>query len=85
MSDEHVSPNLGPLWARQQNAFRMVFYWRAESSPILPAYWELVDQFLSLHAFIYRPRLWRGATGNRKVIGVSPTQKRFRISAFFCK
>ena len=23
--------------------------------------------------------------GNRKVIGVSPTQKRFGISAFFCK
>ena len=44
-----------------------------------------VDQFLSLHAFIPRTRLWRGATGNRKVIGVSPTQKRFGISAFFCK
>ena len=85
MSDEHVSPNLRPLWARhgQPNAFRMVFFWRAESGPILRAYWELVDQCLSLHASIPRPRLWRGATGNRKVIGVSPTQKRFGISAFF--
>ena len=46
-----------------------------ESSRILRAYWELVDQFLSLHVFIPRPRLWRGATGNRKVIGVSSTQK----------
>ena len=53
--------------------------------PILRAYWELVDQFLSLHAFIPRPRLWLGATGNRKVIGVSPTQQRIGISAFFCK
>ena len=61
------------------------FFLRAESSRILRAYWELVDQFLSLHVFIPRPRLWRGATGNRKVIGVSPTQKRFGISAFFCK
>ena len=99
MSDENVSykanvptltckqpaPNLGPLWARQQNAFRVVFFWRAESSRILRANWELVDQFLSLHVFIPRSRLWRGATGNRKVIGVSPTQKRFGISAFFCK
>ena len=72
MSDEHVSykanfpgltckqpaPNLGPLWTRQQNAFRVVFFWRAESSRILRAYWELVDQFLSLHVFIPRPRLW---------------------------
>ena len=47
MSDEHVSykanlkqpaPNLGPLWARQRNAFRMVFFRRAESGPILHAY-----------------------------------------------
>ena len=47
MSDEHVSykanlqqpaPNLGPLWARQRNAFRVVFFWRAESGPILRAY-----------------------------------------------
>ena len=89
MSDEHVSykanfpgltckqpaPNFGPLWARQQNAFRVVFFWQAESSRILHAYWELVDQFLSLHVYIPRPRLWRGATGNRKVIGVSSTQK----------
>ena len=89
MSDEHVSykailqqpaPILGPLWARQRNAFRIVFFWWAKSGRILRAYWELVD-----HAFIPRPRLWRGATGNRKVIGVSPTQKRFGISAFFCK
>ena len=63
MSDEHVSykanfpgltckqpaPNHGPLWAHQQNAFRVVFFWQAESSRILRAYWELVDQFLSLH------------------------------------
>ena len=69
MSDEHVSykayfpgltckqpaPNLGPLWARQQNAFRVVFFWQAESSRILRAYWELFDQFLSLHVFIPRP------------------------------
>ena len=89
MSDEHVSykanfpgltckqpaPNLGPLWARQQNAFRVVFFWQVESSWSLRAYWELVDQFLSLHVFIPRPRPWRGATGNRKVIGVSSTQK----------
>ena len=77
MSDEHVSykANLQtastksrPLWARQRNAFRMVFFWRAESDPILRAYWELVDQFFSLHAFIPRPQLWRGVTGNRKVI-----------------
>ena len=93
MSDEHVSykanfsgltckqpaPNLGPLWARQQNAFWVVFFWWAESGRILPAYWELVDQFLSIHVFIARPGLWRGATGRRKVIGVSPAQKRFRI------
>ena len=94
MSDEHVSykanlqtasTNLGPLWARQRNTFRMVFFWLADSGPILRAYWELVDQFLSLHAFIPRPRLWRGATGNRNVIGVSLTQKQFDISAFFCK
>ena len=58
---------------------------RAKSGPILRAYWELVDKFLSLHAFISHPRQWRGAKGNRKVIGVSPTQKRFGISAFFCK
>ena len=77
------APNLGPLWARQRHAFLMVFFWRAESGPILRADWELVNQFLSLHAFIPRPRLWRGATGNRKVIGVSPTHKRFGISAFF--
>ena len=49
------APNLGPLWARQRNAFRMVFFWRAGSGPILRAYWELVDQFFSLHAFIPRP------------------------------
>ena len=35
-----------------------------QSSWILRAYWELVDQFFSLHVFIPRPRLWRGATGN---------------------
>ena len=99
MSDEHVSykanfpgltckqpaPNFGPLWARQQNAFRVVFFWQAESSRNLCAYWELVDQFLSLHVFIPRPRLWRGATEYRKVIGGSHTQKRFGISAFCCK
>ena len=79
------APNLGPLWALQRNAFWMVFFWRVESGPILRAYWELVDQFLSLHAFIPRPKLWRGATGNRRAIGVSPTQKRFGIPAFFCK
>ena len=67
------------------NAFWMVFFWWAESDQILRAYWELVDQFLSLHAFIPRPRLWRGATGNKKVIGVCSTQKRFGKSAFFCK
>ena len=61
------------------------FFWRAESGPILRAYWELLDQFLSLLALIPRPRLWRGATGNRKAIGVSSTQKRFGISAFVCK
>ena len=92
MFNEHVSykailqqpaPILGPLWAHQRIAFQMVFFWRAESGPILRAYWELVDHFLSLHAFIPQPRLWRGATGNRKVIGVSLTQKRFGISAFF--
>ena len=66
MSDEHVSPYLGPIWARQRHAFGMVFFWRAESGPILRAYWELVNQFLSLYAFIPRPRLWRGATVNRR-------------------
>ena len=89
MSDEHVSykakfpgANLQTASTKsratmghQQNAFRVVFFWQAESSRILRAYWELVDQFLSLHVFIPRPRLWRGATGNRKVIGVSSTQK----------
>ena len=49
------APNLGPLWARQRNAFRMVFFWQAERGPILRAYWELVDQFLSLHSFIPDP------------------------------
>ena len=48
-----------------------VFFLRAESGPILRAYWELVDKFMSLHKFIPQPRLWGGATGNRKVIGVS--------------
>ena len=94
MSDEHVSykANLQLASTKSRatmgppaNAFQMVFFWRAESGPILRAYWNLVDQFLSLHAFIPRPRLSRGATGNRKVIGVGPTQKRFGISAFFCK
>ena len=73
------APNLGPLLARQRNAFRMVFFWRANNAPILRAYWELVDQFLSLHVFIPRP----GARRNRNVIGVSPAQKGFGISAFF--
>ena len=72
---------MGPLAKR----FSDGVFWRAKSGPILHAYWELVDQFFSLHASIPRPRLWRGATGNRTVIGVSPTQKRFGISAFFCK
>ena len=74
-----ISATMGPPAKR----FSDGDFWRAESGPILRAYWELVNQFLSLHAFI--PWLWRGATGNRKVIGVSPTQKRFGISAFFCK
>ena len=52
------APNLRPQWAHQRNAFRMVFFWRAENGPILHAYWELVDQFLSLHAFIPRPQLF---------------------------
>ena len=69
MSEDHVSykanfpgltckqpaPNLGPLWVRQQNAFRVVFFWRAESSRILRAYWERVDQFLSLHVLFPDP------------------------------
>ena len=69
MLDDHVSykanfpgltckqpaPNLRLLWARQQNAFRVVFFWRGESSRILRANWEVVDQFLSLHVFIPRP------------------------------
>ena len=64
MSDEHVSykANLQTASTKslatmghQRNAFWMVFFWRAESGPILRAYWELVDQFLSLHAFIPRP------------------------------
>ena len=84
MSDEHVSykANLQTASTKSRatmgppaKAFRMVFFWRAESGPILRAYWELVDQFLSLHAFIPRPQIWRGVTENRKVIGVSPTQK----------
>ena len=79
MSDEHVSPNLEPLWARQRNAFQIVFFWRAESGPIL---WEQVDQFLSLHAFIPQPQLWQGATGKRKVIGVSNTKAIWYISIF---
>ena len=91
MSDEHVSykanlqtvstkslATMGPPAKR----FWMVFFWRAKSGPILRAYWELVDQFLSLHAFIPWPRLWRGATGNRKVIWVSPTQKRLVYQHF---
>ena len=61
------APNLRPLSARQRNAFRMVFFWRADSGPILRAYWELVNQFLSLHVFIPRPRLWRGARGNKNI------------------
>ena len=94
MSDKHVSykANLqtastksGATMGPPAKRFSDGVFWQAESGPILRAYWELVDQFLSLHAFIPRPQLWRGATGNRKVIGVSPTQKRFGISAFFCK
>ena len=77
-----ISGHYGP-------ASETLFGWCFSGGPrvarFLRAYWELVDQFLSLHAFIPRPHLWRGATGNRKVIGVSPTQKRFGISAFFCK
>ena len=89
MSDEHVSykANFPGLTCKQpaqisghygpasKMLFGWCFFWQAESSRILRAYWELVDQFLSLHVFIPRPRLWRGATGNRKVIGVSSTQK----------
>ena len=91
MSDEHVSykSNLQTAstksWATMgppAKRFSDGVFWWAESGPILCAYWELVDQFLSLHAFIPQPRLWGGATGNRKVIGVSPTQKRFGISIF---
>ena len=82
MSDEHVSYKAKlqtastKSWATMgppANALRMVFFWWAESAPILRVYWELVDQFLSLHAFISQPRLRQGATGNKKVIGVSPT------------
>ena len=95
MSDEHVSykanlqtasfkslATMGPPVKRFSDG---VFFWRAGSGPILRAYWELVDQFFSLQSFIPQLQLWRGATGNRKVIGVSLTQKRFGISAFFCK
>ena len=31
--------NLGPLSARQRNAIRMAFRWRADGGPILHAYW----------------------------------------------
>ena len=94
MSDEHVpyKANLQTAGTKSRatlgppaKCFSDGVFWRAESGPILHAYWELVNQFLSLHAFIPRPQLQQGATGNRKVIGVSPTQKRFGILAFFCK
>ena len=94
MSDKHVSYKANLQIASTKSRATMGlpakrfsdgFFWQAKSGSILCAYLELVDQFLSLHAFIPRPWLWRGATGNRKVIGVSPTQKRIGISAFFCK
>ena len=94
MSDEHVSYKANLQTASTKSRATMGppakrfwdgVFWRAQSGPIVRAYWELVYQFLSLHAFIPRPRLWRGATGNRQVKGVRPTQKRFGISAFFCK
>ena len=49
---KQLAPNPGPLSSRQRNAFQMVFFWRVDSGPILRAYWELVDHFLSLHVFI---------------------------------
>ena len=37
--------NLPPLLARQRNAIRMAFRWRADSSPILRAYWDGFSQY----------------------------------------
>ena len=89
MSDEHVSYKANLQTASTKSRATMGPPAKRFSDgvfvAILRAYRELVDQLLSLHAFIPRSRLWRGATGNRKVIGVSPTQKRFGISAFLCK
>ena len=95
MSDDYVSYNVNLQTASTKSRATMgvpakrfsdgVFLAGREWPDFFHAYWELVDQFLSLHAFIPQPRLLRGATGNRKVIGVKPTQKRFGISAFFCK
>ena len=92
MSDEHVSFKANLQTASTKSRATMGPPEKRFSDGVFlagrewpDAYWELVDQFFSLHAFIPRPRLWQGAIGNRKVIGVSPTQKRFGISAFFCK
>ena len=58
MSDQHVSykANLQTAstksWATMgppAKRFLDGVFWRAESGPLLRAYWELVDQFLSLH------------------------------------
>ena len=37
--------NLVPLSARQWNAIRMAFRWRADSGTILHAYWEVGGQW----------------------------------------
>ena len=34
-----AASNLGPLSAYQRNAIRMAFCWRADTGPILRAYW----------------------------------------------
>ena len=38
-NDFQPASNLGPLSARQRNVLRMAFRWRADSGPILCAYW----------------------------------------------
>ena len=44
----HTKPasNLGPLSARQRNAIRMAFRWRADSGSILRAYWVEISVLL---------------------------------------
>ena len=57
MSDEHVSykANLQTASTKSRARFLDGVFWQAESGLLLRAYWELVDQFLSLHDLFAYP------------------------------